>query len=181
MSDPPPDFASLYETEFAYVVRTLTRLGVAGPDLEDAAHDVFAAAFRCWDARDEAKPAQRWLFGIAYRIVALHLEQCFPETSAKHDGGAQGLGCWNPFGLQHGRRGQGHDDPDWMSRLPFLAHLPALSPELELLLVAEKPMPPPPDGLRERVLDRLCTTLGWNAPGSRGASGPRKGGEWPLR
>src|SRR5690606_5793240 len=75
MPVPPADFEALYQGEFAYVVRTLRRLGVVPEDLEDAAHDVFVAAFRRREDRDPARPIRPWLFGIAYRVVGNYLQK----------------------------------------------------------------------------------------------------------
>jgi RNA polymerase sigma-70 factor (ECF subfamily) len=63
------EFRDMYASELAYVVRTLRRLGVAAADVEDAAHDVFVAAYRRKDDRDPERPVRPWLFGIAFRVV----------------------------------------------------------------------------------------------------------------
>lgn len=63
-------FDALYDREFAYVWKTLGRLGVAPADLADATHDVFVVAYRRWDEYDATRPIRGWLFGIARRVAA---------------------------------------------------------------------------------------------------------------
>jgi RNA polymerase sigma-70 factor (ECF subfamily) len=67
---PPPAFSAVYRSEFAFVVRSLRRLGVPPRDLEDLTHDVFVTAFRRRDAFDPSRPIKPWLFGIAFRLAA---------------------------------------------------------------------------------------------------------------
>lgn len=63
-------FRALYEREFAWVHRTLRRLGARDRDLEDLAHDVFVVVYRRLDDYDPARPLRPWLFGIAFRVVS---------------------------------------------------------------------------------------------------------------
>ncbi|MCA9676654.1 MAG: carboxypeptidase regulatory-like domain-containing protein, partial [Myxococcales bacterium] len=49
--------------------------------------------------------------------------------------------------------------------------LPARSAELDELLDAERPVPPPPPGLEARVLAGVGAALGWGGPGGGGAAG----------
>lgn len=67
---PPPTFAAVYRAEFAFVVRSLRRLGVPPGDLEDVTHDVFMTAYRRRDSFDPSRPARPWLFGIAFRLAS---------------------------------------------------------------------------------------------------------------
>jgi RNA polymerase sigma-70 factor, ECF subfamily len=64
------DFPSLYKQEFAYVWRTLRRLGVRERDLPDLAHDFFIVVYRHLAEYDRSRPVRPWLFGIAFRIVS---------------------------------------------------------------------------------------------------------------
>jgi RNA polymerase sigma-70 factor, ECF subfamily len=64
------DFSALYKQEFAYVWRTLRRLGVRERDLPDLAHDFFIVVFRHLADYDRSRPVRPWLFGIAFRVVA---------------------------------------------------------------------------------------------------------------
>ena len=65
-------FRAIYEAELDYVWNSLRRLGVPRCDLEDQAHDVFAAAYRCLDSYDPTRPLRPWLFGIAFRVASEH-------------------------------------------------------------------------------------------------------------
>jgi RNA polymerase sigma-70 factor (ECF subfamily) len=65
----PVDLADIYEAELDYVWHTLRRLGIAGADLEDIAHEVFLIVHRrLGDIRPDL-PIRPWLFGIAMRIA----------------------------------------------------------------------------------------------------------------
>jgi RNA polymerase sigma-70 factor (ECF subfamily) len=65
-------FRALYEAEFAFVWRSLSRLGALPSDLEDIAHDVFLVAWRRMSEYDTTRPVRPWLFGIAVRVLANH-------------------------------------------------------------------------------------------------------------
>lgn len=66
----PPEFPAVYRAEFAYVWKTLRRLGVAPSDLEDVSHDLFVVVHRHLADYDSHRPIRPWLFGIAVRVVA---------------------------------------------------------------------------------------------------------------
>jgi RNA polymerase sigma-70 factor (ECF subfamily) len=66
----PVDLAEIYRSEFAYVWKTLRRLGAPPPDLDDLAHEVFVVVHRHLGDYDAARPLRPWLFGIALRVVA---------------------------------------------------------------------------------------------------------------
>jgi len=66
----PPDFPTLYRSEFPYVWKTLRRLGAPPQDLEDLAHDLFVVVHRHLSDYDPDRPVRPWLFGIAVRVVA---------------------------------------------------------------------------------------------------------------
>jgi RNA polymerase sigma-70 factor (ECF subfamily) len=63
-------FETLFETEIAYVCRTLRRLGIAESEIEDLAHEVFVTVYRRLDSYDASRPLRPWLFGIAFRVAA---------------------------------------------------------------------------------------------------------------
>ncbi len=63
-------FRALFETEFAFVWRTLRRLGVAERDLEDVAHDMFVLVHHHLGEYDPSRPVRPWLFGIAFRMAS---------------------------------------------------------------------------------------------------------------
>lgn len=63
-------FESVFESELAYVCRTLRRLGTADSDVEDLAHEVFVTVYRKLSSYDTNRPIRPWLFGIAFRVAA---------------------------------------------------------------------------------------------------------------
>ena len=63
-------FRALFESEFAFVWRTLRRLGVAERDLEDTVHDMFVLVHDRLGEYDPRRPLRPWLFGIAYRMAS---------------------------------------------------------------------------------------------------------------
>jgi len=69
-SGQPPDFPSIYRSEFSYVWKTLRRLGAPPQDLEDLVHDLFVVVHRHLSDFDPGRPLRPWLFGIAVRVVA---------------------------------------------------------------------------------------------------------------
>jgi RNA polymerase sigma-70 factor (ECF subfamily) len=66
----PPDFPTIYSAEFAYVWKTLRRLGAPAKDLEDLTHDLFVVVHRRLSEYDPARPLRPWLFGIAVRVLS---------------------------------------------------------------------------------------------------------------
>ena len=64
-----PSFESLYEQHFAFVWRTLWRLGVLHASVADAAQDVFLVVHRRHaDLRGNAV-ARSWVYGIVVRVA----------------------------------------------------------------------------------------------------------------
>lgn len=62
---------SLYATYAKFVARSLLRLGVPRPRLEDASQEVFLVATRRYDSYDPSLSTERtWLFGIALRVAS---------------------------------------------------------------------------------------------------------------
>jgi RNA polymerase sigma-70 factor (ECF subfamily) len=66
----PPDFPTIYASEFAYVWKTLRRLGAPPKDIEDLIHDLFVVVHRRLPEYDATRPLRPWLFGIAVRVVS---------------------------------------------------------------------------------------------------------------
>ena len=66
--------ARLYSTHLRDVWRWLSLFGVRDRDLEDAAHDVFVAAYRALADFEGRSSHRTWLFGIA-RHVAIDLRR----------------------------------------------------------------------------------------------------------
>src|SRR5262249_62039869 len=56
--------------EFAYVWKTLRRLGAPLKDLEDLTHDLFVVVHRRLREYDPSRPLRPWLCGIAVRVVS---------------------------------------------------------------------------------------------------------------
>lgn len=63
------EFTALFEAHFAYVWRSLLRLGAPRRDAEDLAQDVFVIVHRRLADYDRERPIKPWLFGIAYNVV----------------------------------------------------------------------------------------------------------------
>lgn len=66
--------ARLYVTHLREVWRWLSTLGVRDSEIEDAAHDVFVAAYRGLASFEGRSSHRTWLFGIA-RHVAIDLHR----------------------------------------------------------------------------------------------------------
>ncbi len=83
MSSNPNDDACLeaYQRELDYLMRTLQRLGVRPPDLEDLAHEVFLVLRATWPEYDPARPLRPYLFGIAFRVASSHRRRHWREVS----------------------------------------------------------------------------------------------------
>jgi RNA polymerase sigma-70 factor (ECF subfamily) len=81
-SDVSDSFDQLYAREFAYVWRTVGRLGVPPADIADAVHDVFVVVYQRWDELDPARPARPWLFGIARRVASASRRKQRPGVDA---------------------------------------------------------------------------------------------------
>ena len=89
-SDPPPSaadgdlesaltagsagasFESVYEAHFDFVWRSLRRLGVPAPSLEDAVQDLFIVVCRRLPEFEGRSSLKTWLFSIAIRIAKEH-------------------------------------------------------------------------------------------------------------
>jgi RNA polymerase sigma-70 factor, ECF subfamily len=65
-----PDFPTIYASEFAYVWKTLRRLGAPLKDIEDLTHDLFVVVHRRLPAYDPSRPLRPWLCGIAVRVLS---------------------------------------------------------------------------------------------------------------
>lgn len=64
--------AAIYREHFAFVHRSLRRLGTPEHALEDASQDVFIVAARRLEDFEERSSIKTWLFGIAMRVVRTH-------------------------------------------------------------------------------------------------------------
>lgn len=85
----PDGFDAHYEEHFAFVWRTLRRLGVGVTDLDDAAQDVFIVFLRRRAEFRGQSSYRTWLFGIAsnmahqYRRKAQRQAQTTPVTDSQ--------------------------------------------------------------------------------------------------
>ena len=64
-----------FQHEFDYLLRSLARLGVPRPDVEDLAHEVFLVLYKTWEKYDSTRPFRAYLFGIAFRVARNHLRK----------------------------------------------------------------------------------------------------------
>lgn len=63
------DFEALYRAHFAFVWRSLKRLGVPPDQLDDATQDVFVTAHRRFGTWEGRASARAWLYGVARRVA----------------------------------------------------------------------------------------------------------------
>ena len=72
-SEPGPgsvdDFARIYQEHFAFVWRSLLRLGVPEATADDAAQDVFVVVYRQLDRFAKRSSLKTWLFGICINVA----------------------------------------------------------------------------------------------------------------
>jgi len=64
------DLADVYRDQFAFVYRTLLRLGIPRSSVEDVAQDVFLVVRRRLGDYDASRSMPAWLFGIARRVAS---------------------------------------------------------------------------------------------------------------
>src|SRR5262245_22373561 len=64
-----PEFEELYEAHFDFVWRSLRRLGVPHPGLDDAVQEVFIVVHRRLGAFEGRSTLKTWLFGIAVHVA----------------------------------------------------------------------------------------------------------------
>lgn len=64
------EFESLFVAEFAFICRTLQRLGVREADVHDIAQELFLAVYRALPEWDRSRPQKPWLFGFAVRFAS---------------------------------------------------------------------------------------------------------------
>lgn len=63
------EFRDVYEQHFAFVWRSLRRLGVAPAQLDDAAQDVFLVVHRRLADFEGRSAVRTWVFGITLRVA----------------------------------------------------------------------------------------------------------------
>ncbi len=64
------ELADVYRDHFAFVYRSLLRLGIPRSNVEDVAQDVFLVVRRRLGDYDRARSLPAWLFGIARRVAS---------------------------------------------------------------------------------------------------------------
>ena len=67
-----PTFAAVYRTHFAFVRRTLRRLGVSDASAEDVTQEVFVVVSRRLAEFEQRSSIETWLFGIARHLAYRH-------------------------------------------------------------------------------------------------------------
>ncbi len=77
-----PDLATTYREQYGFVWRSLRRLGVPDPAVDDAVHDVFVVAARRLHEFEGRAAITSWLFAVAVRVskhkrraIARHLRR----------------------------------------------------------------------------------------------------------
>lgn len=63
-------FEASYREHFAFVWRSLRRLGVPERDLGDAAQDAFVVLYRKFDELDPQRPLTSWIYAVCLRIAS---------------------------------------------------------------------------------------------------------------
>jgi RNA polymerase sigma-70 factor (ECF subfamily) len=77
-----PDLTELYEQHFDFVWRSLRRLGVRPPYIEDAAQDVFIVVQRRLPSFEQRSSTKTWLFGIALRVARDYRRYALKQAEA---------------------------------------------------------------------------------------------------
>ena len=189
------DFDAVYHREFAYVWRTLGRLGVPQADLADGVHDVFVVVYRRWAEIDPARPIRPWLFGIARKTAASRrrkdrdvVSDEIEPTAATDDRAAQRDLLWRMLAeLDEDRRAvvilhdiEGHTGADIARMLGIPANtvhsrLRLARAELRALVAAEQDAPIAGESERRAIAVRVATTLGITMAAARTASAAGSG------
>ncbi len=68
----PLTFQEVYDRNVGYVWKTVCRLGVHGPSVEDAVQEVFVVVHRKLASFERRSSMHTWLFQIARRVVHDH-------------------------------------------------------------------------------------------------------------
>jgi RNA polymerase sigma-70 factor (ECF subfamily) len=68
-AEQPSKLRELYETHAAFVCRSLRRLGVAEPDLDDLLQEVFLVVYQRLPDYEERDKARAWLYSISVRVA----------------------------------------------------------------------------------------------------------------
>jgi RNA polymerase sigma-70 factor, ECF subfamily len=82
-AEPAPLIQDLYRDHFAFVWRTLRRLGVAPATLDDAVQDVFIVVHRRLADFQRGAAPKPWLFGIALRVAHQYRRSHWRQTQSR--------------------------------------------------------------------------------------------------
>jgi RNA polymerase sigma-70 factor (ECF subfamily) len=93
------DLDRAYKEHFAFVWRSLARLGVPTSALDDAAQDVFIVALRRAAEFSERSSYRTWLFGIAVNIARDQRRRA--KRAQQHEPVDEALCSLEPSPLQH--------------------------------------------------------------------------------
>jgi RNA polymerase sigma-70 factor (ECF subfamily) len=84
--EPAADFDQVYEEHFAFVWKSLRRLGVPPASIDDAAQDVFVVVHRKLETFEGRSSLKTWLFGIAHLIaLGYRKRSAAPQTETGPD------------------------------------------------------------------------------------------------
>ncbi|HET6582199.1 MAG TPA: sigma-70 family RNA polymerase sigma factor [Nannocystaceae bacterium] len=64
-----PAFAAIYREHYAFVWKSVRRLGIPDAEVDDVVQDVFVVVHRRLGDFEARSSMRTWLFGIAYRVV----------------------------------------------------------------------------------------------------------------
>src|ERR1700722_8443188 len=67
-----PSLESLYDTYFAFVWRSVQRLGVPASQVDDVVQEVFLVVHRKLASFEGRSSLKTWLYGIALRVARAH-------------------------------------------------------------------------------------------------------------
>ncbi len=78
-------FEQLYDHHFAYVWRSLRRLGVPAGDAPDATQEVFLIVHRKYGDFEGRSKVTTWLFGICYRVASVRRRSARRRPEVPHE------------------------------------------------------------------------------------------------
>ena len=95
-----PDLAKTYREQYGFVWRSLRRLGVPDPAVDDAVHDVFVVAARRLHEFEGRAAVTSWLFAVAVR-VSKHQRRSVARHRRRKEALAAEQGAIDPAGAGH--------------------------------------------------------------------------------
>lgn len=82
---PALDFREVYAAHAPFVWRTVRRLGVRAPDVNDVTQEVFLVVHRKLGEYDGRASVRAWIFGIAHRCASDHRRRRYVRREALVD------------------------------------------------------------------------------------------------